>query len=79
MAFTKASALKIVNPVLALVAATQVVTAVLFTFFSDSIPFGQVRTLHLITGYTLFGIIILHIYLNWTWIKSTFFKKRSKA
>jgi hypothetical protein len=79
MAFTKASALKIVNPVLALVAAAQVVTAVLFTFFSDSIPFGQVRTLHLITGYALFGIIILHSYLNWTWIKSTFLKKRSKA
>jgi hypothetical protein len=79
MAFSKPSALKIVNPVLAAVAATQVVTAALFTFFSGSIPYGQVRTLHLIIGYVLFGIIILHIYLNWTWIKSTFFKKRSKA
>jgi hypothetical protein len=79
VAFSKVSALKIVNPVLATVAVTQVVTAVLFTFFSDSIPFGQVRTLHLIIGYILFGIIILHLYLNWTWIKSNFFKKRSKA
>jgi hypothetical protein len=76
---TKAAALKIVNPILAGVALIQVVTAVLFTFFSESIPYGQMRMIHLIIGYVLFGIIILHLYLNWTWIKSTFFKKRSKT
>jgi hypothetical protein len=79
MAMTKASALKIVNPVLAGVAVLQAATAILFTFFSEVIPYGQVRLIHLITGYVLFGIVALHIYLNWTWIKSTFFKKRSKA
>ncbi|HUI92371.1 MAG TPA: DUF4405 domain-containing protein [Chitinivibrionales bacterium] len=79
MAFSKTTALKYVNPALAIFVLAQAVTAVLFTFFSDVIPFGTVRQLHLITGYILFALIILHTYLNWTWIKSTFFKKRSKA
>ena len=43
MALTKAIALKIVNPAAGVVVAVQLVTAALFLFFSESIPFGLVR------------------------------------
>jgi hypothetical protein len=78
MAFSKNSVLKIVNPLLAVIAATQLVTMVLFTFFEESIPFPQVHTIHVWGGYFLFCIIVLHIFLNWPWIKTTYFKKKKK-
>jgi hypothetical protein len=79
VAFSKASALKIINPILGTAAAVQLFTMVLFTFFEDSIPIKQIRDIHVIGGYVLLGLVVIHLYLNWTWIKSNFFKKRSKA
>ncbi|HMD67643.1 MAG TPA: DUF4405 domain-containing protein [Chitinivibrionales bacterium] len=75
MAFTKVAALKIVNPVSAVVVTVQLTTAVMLTFFAESIPFGLVRQIHLYTGYFLITLIVIHVVLNWSWVKLTFFKK----
>jgi Domain of unknown function (DUF4405) len=76
MALTKVVVLKITNPVLAVAAAAQAVTGMMMSLFSESIPFGLVRQLHLYTGYILIALIIIHMVLNWTWVKSTFFRKK---
>jgi hypothetical protein len=76
VAFSKASGLKIVNPLLAIVAFIQLVTMIMFTFFGESIPFEPAKNVHVIGGYVLLILVGMHIFLNWTWIKSTFFKKK---
>ncbi len=76
MAFTKVVALRITNPVLAVVAVAQAVTGVMMSLFAESIPFGMVRQVHLYTGYTFVALIIIHVVLNWSWVKSTFFRKK---
>ncbi len=60
-------------------AALQVATAVLLAFFAEAIPFGLVRQVHLVTGFTLAALILVHLMLNWSWVKSNYFRKRSKA
>jgi hypothetical protein len=79
MALTKVVALRIVNPLAAAAAAVQVVTAVLFTFFAYAIPFALVRQVHFFSGYALAVLILVHLILNWSWVKSTYLRKRSKA
>jgi|WetSurMetagenome_2_1015567.scaffolds.fasta_scaffold00110_35 hypothetical protein len=76
MAFTKVAALKITNPVIAIVAVAQAVSGLMMAFFSESIPFAAVRQVHLYSGYVFVALFLLHLYLNLPWIKSTYFKKK---
>jgi hypothetical protein len=75
MAFSKVTSLKLVNAILGIVALVQLVTVVTFAFFSESIPFDRIKIVHITCGLTLLALIIVHIFLNWTWVKSNFFKK----
>jgi hypothetical protein len=73
---TKIKLLKITNPLLVVIVVAQFVTAMLFTFFSNSISFEQVNAVHRICGYSFFVLAAVHVALNWSWIKSTFLKKK---
>ena len=71
----KAGMLKILNPVLLLLATVQVITViVLKTAGSEFI--GE---LHEITGYVIGAGVVLHLYLNWTWIRTNFFAAKIKT
>jgi len=68
----KATLLKIVNVLMALLFVNMAVTGV----FSGAIG-DLVDLVHVKAGYLFIALAALHIILNWTWIKSTFFKKKA--
>lgn len=71
---TKVKLLKIINPILILSALIQLLGG-LFMIFSFIVPFlGEI---HEINGLVLSGIIVIHFILNWTWVKNTFFARKS--
>jgi len=72
---TKSKALKILNPILVILFLDQALTGI----FHDFIPYEIFEKVHGIVGYFLAAAVALHIYLNWSWIKSTFFKKRTQV
>lgn len=63
--------LKIVNPLLALSLLWMIGTVVA----RDFLPKGMFGDLHKPGGFVFFALAIIHIVLNWSWIKSTYFKK----
>lgn len=67
----KSTALKIVNVAL-------FINIVLLGFsglFHASIPYETYSAVHPVFGYILCGLAVLHLILNWTWIKGVLFKK----
>jgi hypothetical protein len=68
----KASILKFLNPLLFLAAFIQIITVVII----KTIPTSQIFTIHEYNGYTLAVIILLHLILNWNWIRLTYFKQK---
>ena len=71
---SKIKALKIVNSALAIVFLILVLTALFF----QSIPYSIYRVIHPYTGYVFTGLVILHIILNFGWIKNNVLKKKNK-
>ena len=64
-------ALKILNPVLGLLALNQVLTGL----FGDALPPEAFEVLHE-GGGIAFGIAaLLHLALNWNWIKASYIRK----
>lgn len=45
-------------------------------FFPDVIPYSTFRALHPNAGVVLVVLICLHIWLNFGWIRSTYFGKK---
>jgi hypothetical protein len=72
---TKAKALKLLNPILAILFLNQALSGI----FHDSIPYEIFEKAHGAAGYFLAAVIVVHIFLNWTWIKNTFFRKAKQA
>lgn len=71
----KAKLLKIVNPIIFLLFIIQVITS-LILFFGFKIPdIKDVVEIHEYNGLILIVMIIIHVFLNWDWIKVTFLKK----
>ncbi|MBN1129543.1 MAG: DUF4405 domain-containing protein [Chitinispirillaceae bacterium] len=69
----KAALLKTTNLLIALAFAVLALSSGMAKMFPDlAIPSF---TIHEYAGYLFFVLAIIHIYLNWTWIRSTFFKK----
>lgn len=64
-------ALKIVNPILALLVANQILTGL----FKHSLPHEGFEILHEGGGICLAIIAALHLILNWNWVKANFFKR----
>jgi len=69
------TAFKVLNPVIAILLMIQVFSGL----FSDSLSHDAFEILHEANGITLAILIVLHIALNWNWVKANFFKKAQKA
>ena len=72
---TRNSALKILNPIIGLLMLNQLLTSV----FHESISNEIYELLHGGGGLALTALIVLHLILNWGWIKTSYFKKSKGA
>lgn len=70
----KKTVLKIVNIFLFLVFLVQSFTGIFHEFVQD-ISYELFEYLHKTCGFLLTFLVLIHISLNWQWIKITFFKK----
>ena len=68
----KATLLKITNITIALFFVTMAITGLFGEALDD-----QTVMLHTKAGYVFIAIIVLHVILNWSWVKVTFFKKKA--
>jgi len=69
----KAKLFKMVNVVLLLSAAVQIVTSILI--FSGMLRSEAVVELHEYNGIIFIALVLMHVYLNWGWIKSQLLKR----
>lgn len=70
---TKSRALKILNPILGLLVLSQMLSGM----FGMQIPHQLFAIIHKKGAYLLLTAIILHVWLNWNWIKSAYFPSKS--
>ena len=66
----KAKILRIVNPLLAVAILYQLFTVIMMNITGGAEWVGKS---HVIAGYCLFFLVLFHLYLNWNWVKMTFF------
>ncbi len=64
--------LKITNPLLAVVFIVQVVTGI----FHEQIGYETFEAIHPRFGFLLLIVVALHLFLNWSWIKAQYLKKK---
>jgi hypothetical protein len=69
------TALKILNPVLGLLLVNQIVTGLL----ADSLSPDAFEVLHEGGGILMGVLALLHVVLNWGWVKANFFKSAPPA
>lgn len=67
----KSTALKILNPIIALFLLCQAGTALLMTVLGH----GSYVEIHEIGGILLAAGVLLHSILNWNWVKANYYKK----
>jgi len=67
---TRNTILKMVNPILFILMANQMVTAI----FHDALPHEVFEIMHQGGGLVFAVTAVLHLILNWNWVKATFFK-----
>ena len=67
----KNTALKILNPILMLLLVNQAVTAI----FSVKLPHEIFTILHKGGGTILITLAVLHLILNFNWVKASYFRK----
>lgn len=65
------TALKMVNFLLALVFTLQAATGLM----SSKLPYELFRPLHQYGGWALTGLVCVHLFLNWSWIKNSLLQK----
>ncbi len=70
--------LQILNIALFLLLLTQLLTGIRLWFVSllgwnDS---QTIMNLHLITGFSLVVLVLLHLYMNWWWVKAQFWPSK---
>jgi len=74
----KITLLKITNPLLGLLVLNQVLTG-LFANELFKVSPNAFGILHQGGGFVLAILVVLHLVLNWNWIKATYFKKHAPA
>ncbi len=62
---------KILTPILFVMIINQLVTALL----SDKMSARTFEIIHQDAGYVLVGLVLVHVLLNFTWIKASYFPK----
>ena len=70
----KAAALKVLNPVLGVLMVFQILGMPLKELLPVDIML--VYKLHALNGFFIGFLIILHVVLNWSWVRSTYFGRR---
>ena len=68
------STLKILNPILALLFLNQIIVGL----FHVTLPYKVFKILHQGGGIILAAAALLHVILNWNWVKVNFIKRESK-
>lgn len=71
----KTKLLKFVNPVLFVSAAIQIITGVLIALHLTGGGSEAVFEIHEHNGFIFAGLVIIHIYLNWEWVKGLLRRK----
>lgn len=66
-------ALKILNPILGVLVLNQILTGV----FADDLPPKAFELLHANGGILVAAAALLHVTLNWSWVKMTYFRSHS--
>ena len=66
--------LKIINPLIFLLMINQVVTA----FLRDAIGDKLFGLLHGLTGMLLAVLVIVHLILNWSWVRTQYSPRKAK-
>ncbi|MFZ4396745.1 MAG: hypothetical protein ACOYOU_14080 [Kiritimatiellia bacterium] len=67
--------LKVLNPILALLVVSQVTTGI----FQEDIPKEIFEWVHATGGFGVAICSLLHLVLNWSWVKTNFFARRAGA
>ena len=67
--------LKILNPLLALLVVSQVSTGI----FQENMPKETFEWVHATGGFSLAVGSLLHVVLNWNWVKTNLFTGRTGA
>ncbi len=62
--------LKWVNPILGLLIVSQILTGLL----GHQLPRDWFIILHKGGGFFCAGVALVHLYLNWNWVKTTYFR-----
>lgn len=73
----KKTILKFVNILLAITFFMTASGGILRTFVPDLVPYDKFAMFHPKVGTAFVIFAILHIALNWGWVRATFFKKNS--
>jgi hypothetical protein len=68
----KQNALKVINVLLLILILCVVTSAILHDF----IPYVVYMAVHALPGMFFVILAIIHIILNWSWVKSNYFKKQ---
>jgi hypothetical protein len=71
-ALNKASLLKILNPLLILSALVQITTIIIKAFKDIDL----VQSIHEVNGWVLMSLVVLHLILNWSWVRSVLFSRK---
>lgn len=72
----KKALLKVVNVFLALSFVLTAIPGFIKAVMPDLIPYDKFSTLHPIFGISMIVCAVLHIILNWNWIKANFGGKK---
>ena len=67
------AALKILNPLLGILLVNQLLTG----FFADRLSPQAFEILHEGGGIALAVTVLLHVALNWNWVKASYFRRTS--
>lgn len=68
------AALKILNPVLFVLGFHQMVSGIVMKVAWSE----KIGIIHEWNGYALILVVLIHLILNWNWVKLTYFKAKKK-
>ena len=77
MRINRGKSLKVINPIFFLSMLVQITSGLGQRYAGPEI-FIFFRRLHMLNSTLLIILFVIHLYLNWSWIKTTFLQSRQK-
>jgi hypothetical protein len=74
----KAKMLKVLNPILFLCILIQGLSVLIKSVTGYNNYTDILINVHTYNGYVFFGLLLFHLYLNWTWIKTNILRIKKK-